>query len=138
MDTNTIPNPTAEELATYTFDQLARAASTAGALNYYLRRDALARIYDECAKRGVVLRLLSCGEFAVGYPADFDAITEPLRTVYTMAPDAYDYGWTKQIGTLDILGREFRIVTIPESRADCQFDRYLSGMHATTTAVMAS
>lgn len=50
-------------------------------------------------------------------------------TVLTTAPAAYDYGYTRQLGVVSVLGVEFRVVAIDRRHSTYQCDRYASGIH---------
>ena len=53
----------------------------------------------------------------------------PTTTVLTNAPDAYDYSYVTQTGTVDLLGRTFRVVTMPDDCVAYQCGRYQSGLY---------
>ena len=56
-------------------------------------------------------------------------MTTDRTIVLTNAPDAYDYGYVDQLGTATVLGRDFRVVSIPTTHCQYQCDRYASGLY---------
>ena len=58
-------------------------------------------------------------------------------TIITNAPADYDYGYVTQVGTVDLLGRTFRVVTMPADRITYQCGRYQSGMYIAAEVIPA-
>lgn len=56
-------------------------------------------------------------------------IDNNFALVLTDAPEAYDYGYTSQLGVADLYPKALRVVSMPPDMVEYQRGRYMSGMY---------
>ena len=64
-------------------------------------------------------------------PHEFSATKRDLVRVRTMAPQAYDYSYCREVAVERLNSRVLRTVDVPRSEVDYQVGRYESGSYFT-------